>query len=83
MAMQVVVHELQVHEIELELQNEDLRVTQNALLESREDYFDLYDLAPVGYFSVTESGQILKANFLIAQRTWDENSIDFFFFLDI
>ncbi len=66
MAMQVVVHELQVHEIELELQNEDLRVTQNALLESREDYFDLYDLAPVGYFSVTESGQILKANLTVA-----------------
>ncbi len=66
MAIESVVHELQVHQIELELQNEDLRISQNALSESREDYFDLYDLAPVGYFSVSESAMILKANLTVA-----------------
>lgn len=65
-ATQTLVHELQVHQIELELQNEELRSSQIALEESREDYFDLYDLAPVGYFTVTENGIILKANLTVA-----------------
>lgn len=56
------VHELQVHEIELEMQNEELRKTQLELELSRERYFDLYDLAPICYCTTNELGVILEAN---------------------
>ena len=55
-------HDLQVHQIELELQNEELRRAQLALADSQARYFDLYELAPVGYVTVSESGLILEAN---------------------
>src|SRR5512133_3603400 len=55
-------HELQVHQIELEMQNDELRRTQAELDTTRERYFDLYNLAPVGYFMISEKGLILEAN---------------------
>ena len=51
-----------MHQIELEMQNEELRRTQSELEASRARYFDLYDLAPVGYFTISEQGLILEAN---------------------
>jgi PAS domain S-box-containing protein len=53
---------LRVHRIELETQNEELRRTQEELEAARARYFDLYDLAPVGYCSISKKGLILQAN---------------------
>lgn len=59
---QLLYHELRVHQIEMELQNEELRRVQVELEAARERYFDLYDMAPVGYCTVDDDGQILEAN---------------------
>jgi PAS domain S-box-containing protein len=56
------VHELQVHQIELEMQNEELRRSQEELDASRALYFNLYDLAPIGYCTLSGNGLIQVAN---------------------
>ncbi|MEW6332923.1 MAG: PAS domain S-box protein [Thermodesulfobacteriota bacterium] len=61
-----IVHELQVHQIELEAQNEELRQVQEELNLQRERYFNLYDLAPVSCFTVSERGMIIDANITAA-----------------
>ena len=59
-------HELLVHQIELEMQNEELRQAQAALAASRARYFNLFDMAPVGYVTVSEPGLILESNLAAA-----------------
>jgi two-component system cell cycle sensor histidine kinase/response regulator CckA len=56
------IHELRVHQIELEMQNDELRRSQEELEASRSKYADLYDFAPVSYFTFDKNGLILEAN---------------------
>ncbi|MEY4933454.1 MAG: hypothetical protein RLZZ403_1774 [Pseudomonadota bacterium] len=59
---QELLHELQVHQIELEMQNEALRKAEVALAESRDLYVDLYEFAPVGYLTLSTEGRIMGVN---------------------
>ena len=61
-ATQRLLHDVQVHHVELELQNEELRSAQRALEAAHAEAFELYELAPVGYCTLRERGLIARAN---------------------
>lgn len=58
----VLLHELQVHQVELEMQNEELKRANTQTENALSKYYELYDLAPVGYFTISEQGKILEVN---------------------
>ncbi len=73
--VKALIEELRVHQIELELQNEELRRVQGLLEMSRSKYADLYDFAPVGYFSFDRMGRILEVNLTAARMLGVERSL--------
>ncbi len=67
---------LRLHQIELEVQNEDLRRALAELERSRERWFDLYETAPVGYCSVSDTGLVLQANRRAAELLgWSDDGL--------
>jgi PAS domain S-box-containing protein len=72
----VLVHELRVHQIELEMQNEELRKTQVELEQSRTKYAELFDFAPVGYLVFDPDGRVLEANLTASSMLgWDRSDM--------
>ncbi|MBW8077040.1 MAG: PAS domain S-box protein, partial [Gallionella sp.] len=67
-------HELRVHQIELEMQNETLRLTQQALEKSRDRLVDLYEFAPLGYLTLTADGTIAEINLTAVALLWRERN---------
>jgi PAS domain-containing protein len=65
-------HELQVHQIELEMQNEELRIAYETAETALKKYTMLYDLAPMGYFTLDSSGSICELNFTGADLLGDK-----------
>ncbi|OGT15915.1 MAG: hypothetical protein A3J49_01930 [Gallionellales bacterium RIFCSPHIGHO2_02_FULL_57_16] len=59
---EALLHEFQAQQIELEMQNEELRRTQAALEETRDRYVDLYEFAPLGYLTLSRGGTITEVN---------------------
>lgn len=58
----ILMHELEVHQIELEMQNQELREAQHLLEDARDQYTDLFDFAPIGYLVLNEKGVIENIN---------------------
>ena len=65
--IQYLLHELQVYQTELSIQNEELRRIQLDLEISRDLYSDLYNLAPAGYVMLSQKGRVLNANQTLAE----------------
>jgi len=64
---QALTHELEVYQIELQMQNDELQRAQVDLEKSRQRYFELYDLAPVGYVTLGANGKVTEANLAAAK----------------
>jgi len=69
------VHELEVHQIELELQNEELKVARSAAQDVTDSYTELYDFAPLGYFTLSTKGKIIGANICGSQMLGKDRSV--------
>ena len=80
------IEELKTHQIELELQNGELRSSQTEIDSLQEKYFDLFDTAPAGYLILDEHGSILEANLTAADMLGVERrhlvGTPFFHFID-
>jgi len=70
-----IIEELKIHQIELEMQNEELRRSQEELEKSRNNYAELYDFAPIGYFTFDRQGLIRAVNLAGAQLLGKERGL--------
>ncbi|MCF8371111.1 MAG: PAS domain S-box protein [Bacteroidales bacterium] len=68
------IHELEVHQIELELQNEELRQAKSEAQKAIDKYTELYDFAPSGYFTMSKKGEILDLNLQGAKMLGEDRS---------
>jgi hypothetical protein len=68
------IHELEVHQIELELQNEELLLAKSTALDASHKYSELYDFAPSGYFTISKESKIIDLNLCGAQMLGKERS---------
>lgn len=68
------IHELEVHQIELEMQKEELMIAKDNVENALQKYSDLYDFAPSGYFTLTNSGKVLELNLAGSQLLRKERS---------
>ena len=71
---EMLLHELLVHKIELEMQNEELQSAHNTLQEARDRYRDLYEFAPAGYLTITKEDLISEINLTGAALLGDERT---------
>jgi PAS domain-containing protein len=69
------IHELQVHQVELEMQNDELQVAKEKIDEIAEKYIELYNFAPLGYFTLTKEAKIIELNFFGSQMLGKEHKI--------
>ena len=69
------IYELEVHQIELELQNEELKLAQAAAYETAEKFTELYDFSPTSYFSLSKEGKIVELNLGGAKMLDKERSL--------
>ena len=81
------IHELEVHQIELMLQNEELLLMQSIAQKSSDKYTELYDFAPTGYFALSKEGVIIELNLsgadmLGKERVYFKNNRFGFFITD-
>src|SRR5665648_85018 len=68
------IHELEVHQIELEMQNEEVMLSNNQAELATEKYAELYDFAPLGYFTLSEKGNIIDLNLSGSEMLGKERS---------
>ena len=72
--LEQVIEDLKIHQIELELQNEDLKITRKELQQAKERYYSLYDLSPVSYFTFNAEGIILEINNTAAELLQEQRN---------
>jgi len=79
------VHELEVHQIELELINEELMLANSAAQEAAKKYTELFDFAPSGYFTLSKEGTVIDLNFsgakMLCKKRTDLKNCNFTFFV--
>jgi PAS domain S-box-containing protein len=72
--MIILIHELESYQIEMKVQNEEISIARESIETACRQYSDLYDLAPSGYFTLSEEGKIMNGNYALARMVGEERS---------